>query len=116
MAVQVLRGSDFKETYAVHAALRAALKSKLFTKDAGAQKAAEKLLKHLESDKSIYGRQCKMLRLMEKSATIAQLRKGLGSSRRTVFRYFLDLEEAGIDIKLDGSTYSVAKGMMKLLS
>ena len=116
MAVQALRESDFKETYAVHAALRAGCKSKLFAKDDAARKAADKLLKHLESEKSIYGRQCKMIRLMEKGATIAQLRKGLGSSRRTVFRYFLDLEEAGIDIKLEGSTYRVAKGTMNLIN
>ena len=116
MSVQALRESDFKETYAVHAALRAGRKSKLFAKDAAARKAADKLLKHLESDRSIYGRQCKMLRLMENGATISQLRKGLGSSRRTVFRYFLYLEEAAIDIKLEGSSYKVAKGTMKLIN
>ncbi len=115
MVIQALKRSDFKETYAVHAALRAGLRSKLFGHDAGANKAAEKLLKHLQSDKSIYGRQCKMIRLMQKGATIGQLRKGLNCSRRTVFRYFLDLEQAGVDITLDGATYSVAKGLLKLV-
>ena len=36
MAIQALRKADFKETYAVHSALRAGLKSKLFSSDAGA--------------------------------------------------------------------------------
>ncbi len=115
MAIQALRKADFKETYAVHSALRAGLKSKLFSSDAGAKKAAEKMLKHLESEKSIYGRQCRMIRMMEKGASISQLRKGLSSSRRTIFRYFLDLEEAGIDIKLEGLSYRVDKGHLKLV-
>ena len=116
MATPALRRSDFKETYAVHAALRNGIRSKLFKKDAPAQKAADRLLKHMESEKSIYGRQCKMIKLMEKGASIGKLRKGLNCSRRTVFRYFIDLEAADIDIKLEGSTYRVAKGLLKLLS
>ncbi len=116
MAEQTLKRSDFKATYAVHAALRYGLKSKLFGSDASARKAAEKLLKDLESDRSIYGRQCKMLRLMQQGATITQLRKGLGCSRRTVFRYFLDLEQADVGIELDGTAYRVEKGLLKLIS
>lgn len=116
MAAQALTRSEFKETYAVHAALRAALKSKLYAKDATVQKAAEKLLKYLEGDKSIYGRQCAMIRLMQKGATIAQLKKGLNSSRRTIFRYFLDLEQAGVDITLEGATYNVNPGLLSLVS
>lgn len=116
MAAGPLGRSDFKETYAVHAALRHGLKSKLFAKDASAGKSAGRLLKHLESDKSIYGRQCKMIKLMTKGASIAQLRKGLGCSRRTVFRYLVDLEKADVDIALKGSTYTVGKGLLELVT
>lgn len=115
-AQQALKRSDFKETYAVHAAVRAALRSGLYAKDPAAKKAAEKLVKYLEGEKSIYGRQCRMIRLMQKGATIGQLRKGLRCSRRTVFRYFLDLETADIDITLTGTTYSVSKGLLSLVS
>jgi Helix-turn-helix domain of resolvase len=115
MAKQTLQRADFKETYAVHAALRSGLKGKLFSKDLAAQKAAKRLLGYLESDKSIYGRQCKMIKLMQKGATIAQLRKGLKCSRRTVFRYFHDLDDAGIEVALDGTVYSVSKGLLKLI-
>jgi CRP-like cAMP-binding protein len=115
MAEQTLNRSDFKETYAVHAALRSGLKSKLFVKDASAKKAAERLLKTLESEKTIYGRQCKMIRLMQKGATIAELQKGLNCSRRTVFRYFLDLENADINIRLEGAKYFVDKGLLQLV-
>ena len=116
MAAQMLKRSDFKETYAIHAALRNGLKTNLFAKDPAAKKAAERQLKHMESDKSIYGRQCKMLKLMIKGATIAQLRKGLTCSRRTVFRYFNDLEKAGIEISLDESGYRVSKEHLKLVA
>ncbi len=116
MVAQALKQSDFKETYAVHAAIRNGLRTKLFRKDTDAKRAAEHIIKHLESDKSIYGRQLRMIQLMRRGATIAQLRKGLHCSRRTVFRYFLDLERAGIDIKLEGSSYGVDKGMLKLVT
>lgn len=115
MAAHALTRSDFKETYAVHAALRRALKANLFGKDPTARKAAQRILKKLESDKTIYGRQCKMIKLMEKGATLVQLCKGLKSSRRTIFRYFVDLEDAGIEVKLDGSVYRVAKGLLHLV-
>ncbi len=115
MAKQALKRSDFNETYSVHSSVKHALKSKLFSKDVQARRAAEKLLKYLESDRSIYGRQCQMIRMMEKGATIAQLRKGLNCSRRTVFRYFLDLESADVDITLEGEHYSVAKGLLSLI-
>ncbi len=116
MAIQSLKRSDFTETYAVHAGLRSAMKAKLFAKEPATLRAAEKLLKYLESEKSIYGRQCKMIRLMQKGATIGQLRKGLNCSRRTVFRYFLELENADVDIELKGSKYHVAKGLLSLVS
>ena len=107
--------SEFKVTYAVHAALRHAIKTRLFAKDSGAKKAAEKQLKLMESEGSIYGRQCRMVRLMIKGATIGQLCKNLDCSRRSVFRYFLDLELAGIDITLDGHTYRAKKGLLALV-
>ncbi len=115
MPTQAQHGSDFKGTYAVHAALKAALKAKLFASDADAKKAAEAVVKRFESDKTIYGRQCKMIRLMEKGASLDQLRKGLNSSRRTIFRYFLELEQANIDIVLDGTSYRVSKGLLRLV-
>ncbi len=116
MPTNTLRGSDFKETYAVHAALRHGLKSRIFGKDATAKRSAERLLKYLESDKSIYGRQCKMIRLLKKSADVGQLRRGLRCSRRTVFRYLLDLEKAGIEIRLEEGHYTAAGSLLSLVS
>ncbi|NOS99208.1 MAG: helix-turn-helix domain-containing protein [Phycisphaerales bacterium] len=108
--------SDFRESYAVHAALRAANRSKLYAKDAAAQKAANRLLKFLESDGSIYGRHSRMVRLMGDGANIAQLCRALRCSRRTVFRYLLDLEKAGVEVSLVDGVYNVPTGLLRLVS
>ncbi len=115
MAANLRNKSDFTETFAVHAALRHALKGNLFRSDAKAHSAAQRLVKALESERSIYGRQIRMIQLMQKGATIEQMGKQLRCSRRTLFRYLNHLESAGIEITLDGRKYSVARNLLKLL-
>ncbi len=108
--------SDFLETYAVHAALKSAIKSGLYRNNRNTEKAATRLFTRLAGSSSIYGRQQKMIRLMRKGATIARLCKGLKCSRRTVFRYFHDLADAGIEVELDETRYFVAKDATRLIS
>lgn len=115
MAANIRNRADFTETYAVHAALKHALARKLFSGDTHAQKVAAALVKSLESDRSIYGRQLKMVSLMTKGATIQQMVKQLRCSRRTLFRYLNHLESAGIEVTLEGHKYLVPKGMLRLV-
>lgn len=115
MAANLRNKSDFTETFAVHAALRQALKGNIFGKDPKVRGAAQKLVRSLESERSIYGRQLKMIQLMQKGATIEKMRRQLRCSRRTLFRYLNHLEAAGIDITLEGRRYTVAAGLLKLL-
>ena len=115
MATNVRNRSDFSETFAVHAALKHALSRKLFVGDARTQKAAATLVKSLEGDRSIYGRQLKMIGLMGKGASIQQMGKSLRCSRRTVFRYLNHLENAGIGVTLEGGKYRVPKSLLKLV-
>jgi biotin operon repressor len=115
MAANLRNKSDFTETVAVHAALRQALKSRMFKGDPKVQSAAQKLVKSLESERSIYGRQLKMIQLMQKGATIEKMGRQLRCSRRTLFRYLNHLESAGIDITLEGREYKVAPNLLKLL-
>lgn len=107
--------ADFCETFAVHASLKSALGRKLFSGDARAHQAAVNLLKSLESERSIYGRQLRMLRLMEEGAALEQLAKQLRCSRRTVFRYLDQLKAAGIGVTLKGHEYRVPKHLLKLV-
>ncbi|UCE60546.1 MAG: HTH domain-containing protein [Phycisphaerales bacterium] len=115
MAGQLSARSDFTETLAIHVALKTALKSKQYDKNAPAKKAAEKLCKELESERSIYGRQLKMIRLMEKGVTISELGRKLRCSRRTAFRYLNHLEDANVDITLHNGKYRVDRNMVKML-
>ncbi len=115
MASKLSARSDFSETFAIHVALKSALKSKSYDKNASVKKAAEGLLKELQSERSIYGRQLKMIALMEKGSTIADLGRKLGASRRTVFRYLNHLEDAGIALELDGGKYRVDRSVARLL-
>ncbi len=115
MAGQLSSRSDFTETFAIHVALKAAQKGRLYEKNKAVKKSAEVLCKELESERSIYGRQLKMINLMEKGATIEGLGRKLRCSRRTVFRYLNNLEDAGVGIKLVSGKYQIDKTVARLL-
>lgn len=116
MASQLSSKSDFTETFAMHIALKAALKAKMYKSNEPVRRAAEKLCAELEGERSIYGRQLKMLTQMEKGVTLVGLSRKLRCSRRTVFRYLNHLENAGIALKLkDNNMYFVDKGIARLL-
>jgi len=102
--------SDFAEIRAVHSALQFALKGGIYSKEPLARRAAERLLKELEGDRSVYGRQLKMVGLIRRGVTVAQLGKKLKCSRRTVFRYLNSLEDAGVSIELRENKYYVTSG------
>lgn len=115
MAGQLSAKSDFTETFAIHVALKHALKSKRYEGTPEVRKAAEALCKDLEGEKSIYGRQLKMITAMEGGATIAELGRKLRSSRRTIFRYLNHLEDAGVSITLHDGKYRIEKSIAKML-
>lgn len=115
MPANVRNRSDFTETVAIHAALRTALKQKLFAGDDRVRKSAQRLVAALESERTIYGRQLKMLGLMHKGASIDAMRRRLRCSRRTIFRYLNHLESAGVDISLEAQQYRVTSRLMNNL-
>ena len=115
MASQLSSRSDFTETFAIHVALKSAIKAKRYDKNDAVRQAASGLCKELEGERSIYGRQLKMIGLMEKGASLADLGRKLRCSRRTVFRYLNHLEDAGITIKLEGTKYKVDKSVGTML-
>ena len=113
MPINVRASSDFAEVYAVHAALKNALKGNVFSDYANARKAAQNLVREFESVNSAYGRQLKMAQMLEKGATLDELATKLRSSRRTIFRYLNTLEEAGVSIELHGDLYTATRGVPK---
>jgi len=116
MAREFLRGLRFKKTYVVHAALRQGLKTKLFRSDPRARDCAERLVKYLESDRSTYGRQSRMIKMMIKGATVNQMSKRLHCARRTVFRYLVELHQAHVAVTLEGNVYTVDKSVLMLVA
>ena len=114
MAKNVSSNSDFTETLVIHSALKSALKNRVFESSPKLQRAARGICKTLDSEKSIYGRQLKMINLMQQGASIAEMCKKLNSSRRTIFRYLNFFEEAGVDIKLKENKYYVDKNVSRL--
>ncbi len=115
MASQLSTRSDFTETFAIHVALKGALKSQQYGGNAAVRKAAERLCADLAGERSIYGRQLKMINLMEKGTSLAEIGRKLRCSRRTVFRYLNHLEDAGISITLDNNKYNVDKSVVRML-
>ncbi len=115
MASQLSAKSDFTETFAIHVGLRAALRARQYDNNPAVKKAALALCKELESERSIYGRQLKMVKLMAKGVTIGQLGRSLRCSRRTAFRYLNYFEDAGVSISLDKGKYTVDKGVVRML-
>lgn len=116
MGAQLESRSDFTETLAIHVALKSAIRAKKFQRNAAVRKAAASLCTDLESDRSIFGRQLQMLRMMERGASLAELGRKLRCSRRTVFRYLNHLEDAGIGIDLLGNRYKVERNISKLIA
>lgn len=114
MPINVRASSDFAEVYAVHTALKSALKQNILSDFPQAKRAALGLVKEFESASSAYGRQLKMAQQLQRGATLDDLASKLRSSRRTIFRYLNTLEQAGVKIELSGETYKATAGVPKL--
>ena len=115
MASRLSTRSDFTETFAIHVAIKHALRTRQYDKTHAVRKSAEALCRDLESERSIYGRQLKMIALMEKGTSIDELGRKLRCSRRTVFRYLNHLEDAGVSVALENGRYGVAKSVARML-
>ena len=115
MRSQVSESSDFTEAFAIHLALKKSLKAGYFRGSPAVQRAARRLCKDLQSERSVYGRQLKMIGMLEKGTTVTALGRKLRWSRRTVFRHLNHLEDAGISISLDNNKYRVDKNVPRML-
>ncbi len=102
-----VRNTSFLETQTILRALEFALAKGGFGANTKQKKAAAALIKTMKSTKSVSGRHQQLIAMLKKGASLAQMMKATGSSRRTVFRYLNHFEDAGLDIAL-------AKGKYKL--
>ncbi len=100
-----MRNTSFLETQTILTALEFALKKGAFGTNSPQRKAAQTLIRSMQSNKSVSGRHQQLMDLLTSGATLEQMMKTTGASRRTVFRYLNHLEEAGKDIELAEGTY-----------
>ena len=98
-----MQDTSFLQTQTILRALEFTLAKKGFGDGPAQRKAAVELIKKMKSTKTVSGRHQQLRAMLKQGATIDQMIKATGSSRRTIFRYLNHFEDAGIDIViLDG--------------
>ena len=100
-----MQNTSFLQTQTILRALEFTLSKKGFGGSAPQKKAAETLIKRMKSNKTVSGRHQQLRKILKGGATINQMIKATGSSRRTIFRYLNQFEEAGIDIIITDGKY-----------
>jgi hypothetical protein len=97
--------AKFLETETILSALEFTSAKGGFGKNAKLKTTAETLIRSMKSKKSFSGRQQQLRALLKKGATIGDMIKAINCSRRTVFRYLNDFEDAGLAIVLTDGKY-----------
>lgn len=99
--------NGYMETQTILRGLEFALAKGGFSDNPGQKRAAAAIIKGLKGNKSVGGRHQLLNGLLKKGASVEEMIKATGSSRRTIFRYLNHFEEAGIDIQLDHGRYKL---------
>ncbi len=77
-------------------------------KNPAQKKAASSLIKSMNGRESVSGRHQQLHSLLERGATLQEMIAATDSSRRTIFRYLNQFEEAGLTITLLDRTYTLS--------
>jgi hypothetical protein len=100
-----VQNTSFAETQTILRALEFAMARGGFGGNVKQKKMAAVLIRRMQSNKSVSGRHLQLMSVLKRGATIDQMIKVTGSSRRTIFRYLNHLEEAGFDIIITDGKY-----------
>lgn len=100
-----MENTSFLQTQTILRALEFSLGKGGFGSNTRQKKTAQALIKELTSNKSVSGRHQQLLTILKKGASVDQMMRATGASRRTVFRYLNHLEEAGVDIQISDGKY-----------
>ena len=104
---RAVQNTSFLHTQTIRRALEFALTKGGFGSNTRQKKAAAALIKEMKSSKTVSGRHELLKKMLKKGASIGQMIKATGSSRRTIFRYLNHFEEAGVDIIIDNGKYKL---------
>ena len=102
-----MQNSGFLQTQTILRGLEFALAKGAFADNPVQKRTAATLIKEMKGNKSVGGRLQVLTSILKKGATVEEMVKATGSSRRTIFRYLNNFEEAGVDIQLDGGKYTL---------
>lgn len=97
--------TNFLQSQTILKSLEFALARGGFAGNDAQKKTAQSLLKDMRHPRSYGGRQQQIVALLRRGASIEEMIKATQSSRRTIFRYLNDLEEAGMTLVLEDGTY-----------
>ncbi len=102
-----MQSTSYGETQTILHALEFALAKGGFRNGDGRRKTAQSLVRKMKSATSVSGRHRQLSGILRKGATIEQMIKATGTSRRTIFRYLNHFEQAGITLELESGKYRI---------
>lgn len=102
-----MQNTSFLETQTILRALEFAMAKGGFGSDAAQKKTAAAIIKRMKSTKSVAGRHQQLAVLLKKGASIEQMMKAVGASRRSIFRYLNHFEEAGRSVAITNGKYKL---------
>ena len=101
----LVQNSSYLQTQTILRGLEFALAKGAFADNQGLMRTAAALIKEMKGNKSLGGRHQLLRSILKKGATVEEMVKATESSRRTIFRYLNNFEEAGINIQLEAGKY-----------
>ncbi len=102
-----MQSTSFLQTQTIVRALEFTLARGGYGANTKHKQTAAALIRDMKSTRSVSGRHQQLKQMLTKGATIDQMIKATGSSRRTIFRYLNHFEDAGIDIALSNGKYKL---------
>ncbi len=102
-----MQNTSFLQTQTILSALEFALAKGGFGRNAKYKKTALQIVKTMKSTSSVSGRHQQVESMLQEGASVEQMVKATGSSRRTIFRYLNHFEDAGVDLRLANGKYTI---------
>jgi len=102
-----VQSTSYPQTQTILRALEFAASKGGFGTNARQKKTALALIKDMKSNESVSGRHQQLSAMLRKCASIAEMIKATGASRRTIFRYLNHFEDALLDISIAGGKYKL---------
>lgn len=102
-----MQSTSYLQTQTILRALEFATSKGGFGTNARQKKTAAGLIRDMKSNESVSGRHQQLTAMLRRGASIAEMIKATGASRRTIFRYLNHFEDAGLAISIADGKYKL---------